>query len=102
MAMFSLCSAIFLVGMRARHSMWYPYLLEEGIELLILTAPVTLYGNDLSTKFPFNEILKVMKNLKDIRFFLEKVDPCILAKIINETHVVGITPNRSRSRPPYV
>jgi hypothetical protein len=76
--------------------------LEKGIEPLILTAPVTLYGDDLSTKFSFDKVLKIMKNLKNIRFFLEKVDPCILAKIINETHIVGITPNRSRSWSPNI
>jgi hypothetical protein len=48
-----------------------PYSLEEGIEFLIFSSPVTLNGDYFPVKFPFNKVLEIMKNLEDIRLFLD-------------------------------
>jgi hypothetical protein len=47
-----------------------------------------LHGEYFSSKFIFNKIHEVMKNIKDIIFFLNKIKPNKIAKIINEACIV--------------
>jgi hypothetical protein len=49
-----------------------------------------------------NHALEVTKTLKNFRFIAQQIDPHKLAKIINETHIIGVPANRSRSWPPHI
>jgi protein involved in ribonucleotide reduction len=60
-----------------------------------------LRGDYFSRKFAFKKVHEIVKDIKDIRFFLNKINPSELAKIINEAYIVivptygcgRITPN---------
>jgi hypothetical protein len=53
--------------MRTRNVMRDPYSLEEGIEFLIFSSPITLDRNNFLIELPFNKVLKVMKYLENVR-----------------------------------
>ena len=79
-----------------------PYPLEKGVEFLILTTPVRLHVKYFAIKLPFDKSLKVEKDLENIGAFLKEVYPSILAKVIDETHVIGVPTNRGRGQSPYI
>lgn len=68
--------------------------------IFILTSPIGLHRNYLFVEFSFNKVLKVVKDLKYIRFFLQQVYPCIFAEIFYEANIVSMLPNRDRCWPP--
>ena len=49
-----------------------------------------------------NKILEVLENLKYFGSFLEEVDPCKFAIAVNETNIIGVSTNRSRSTAPNI
>jgi hypothetical protein len=61
MVMFSLCRTILLVGMRARNMMIYTYALEERVQSLILSSPISLHCQNFAIELPFHKMLKIMK-----------------------------------------
>ena len=75
---------------------------EEGIEFLIFPSPIGLDSNNLTIKLSFNKCLKVVEDLKYIGSFLEKINPRILAKIINEANIICMFTNKDRSRAPHI
>jgi hypothetical protein len=77
-------------------------LLEKGVELLILTTPVSLDGYDFLIKQAFNKILKLSKFLKHLKFVLKKINPSKFAEIINETYIVFIISNGNTGWPPHI
>jgi hypothetical protein len=66
--MFALRRAILLVSMRTGNLMSYANALKKGIQGLILSPPISLYGANLAIKLSFNKILKILKTLKNFRF----------------------------------
>jgi hypothetical protein len=73
MSMLVLCRAILLVGVWTRNMVCDAYTLEEESEFFILTTPICMNGQNLPTKKPLNELLKVFELLKHIRFVLEEI-----------------------------
>lgn len=45
------------------------FLLFGRMSLILLTSPIGLHRNYLFVEFSFNKVLKVVKDLKNIRFF---------------------------------
>jgi hypothetical protein len=43
-----------------------------------------------------------MKYLENIIFLFNEINPCEFAKVINKTHVVVVSTNRSWGRPPFI
>jgi hypothetical protein len=74
-------------------------LLEEGIQPLILTTPISLNRKKLLVKQSFNKTLKFSKFLKYLRLLFEEVDLGKFTEIINKTHVIFISPNRGKAGP---
>jgi hypothetical protein len=101
-SMFALSRAILLMCMWTRYKMSYPYSLEEGIKLLILSSPIRLHSNNFLIKETFNMMLKIMKFLKHIRFLFQKIYLSEFAIIINKTHIVLISTKRFRGRAPNI
>jgi hypothetical protein len=64
--MFSFDRPIFLMCVPTRHMMYDANFLEKEVEFLILSSPVSLYGNDFSREESLNKFLKFTKNLKDL------------------------------------
>jgi hypothetical protein len=69
MSMFTFSRSVLLMSMRTRHKVRYANFLKERIEFLILSSPVRLHSNNFLIKKTLNMMLKIMKFLKDIRFF---------------------------------
>jgi hypothetical protein len=71
--------------------------LEERCKFLVFSpppSPVCLASQDLSIKETFYKLLEIMKFTKHIRFVFQEIEPCELAKIINERHIVSKVSNR--------
>jgi hypothetical protein len=91
--MFSFYEPILFMGIGTRNMMRDVGLLEEGVELLVLTTPVGLDSENFLIKQTFNKILKFLEFLKHIRFVLKKINPSKFAEVINETHIIFIISN---------
>jgi hypothetical protein len=90
------------MGKGTRNMMRDASLLEEGVELLVLTTPVGLGSENFLVKQTFNKILKFLKFLKHLRFVLKKIDPSKFTEVINETYIIFIISNGNTSWPPYI
>ena len=77
--------------MRTGDAMGYPNTLKEGTKLFILASPIGLHSMDFPIKFSLNQVLKVPKNLENIRFLFKKIYPSIPTIIINEANIVGVS-----------
>ena len=73
--------------------------LKEGIQLLIFPSPVSLHSENFSIKLAFNPSLEFMKFLKNFRFMTKQINPCKLAKIINEANVITVLPTEVGAGP---
>jgi hypothetical protein len=82
--------------------MRYANLAKEGVEFLILASPISLNSYDFPIKSPFNELLEFMKFLKYLRFITKKINPNKFTMIIYEAHIIFVSPNKVRSRSPYI
>jgi hypothetical protein len=67
-SMFTFSRAVLLMGMRTGNVMRNAYAFKEGVQGLILTAPIRLYSLDFSPILAFNKRLKFMKYMKHFRF----------------------------------
>jgi hypothetical protein len=76
--------------------------LEKWVQLLILTTPIGLHSDNISRKFAFNKVHEIVEDIKDIRFFLNKINPCELAKIIDEAYIIIVSTYRGRRRTPNI
>jgi hypothetical protein len=85
-----------------RNMMRHAGLLEEGVELLILTTPVGLDRKNFLAKQAFNKVLKFSEFLKHLIFVLKKINPSKFVEVINETHIIFIISNGNTSCPPYI
>ena len=50
----------------------------------------------------FNKVLKVLKNLEDLRFLFKEIDPGVSTIIINKGDIISMISNRDRSRTPHI
>jgi len=88
--------------------MWTGYMMgdaharKEGTQGLIFATPIGLNSTDFSIELSFNKSLKLSKTLKNFRFATQQIYPCEFAMIINETHIVVVSTNRTRRRTPYI
>jgi hypothetical protein len=101
-AMFPLCRSILLMCMRARNKVRYTKLTKKGIKVFVLTTPISLHSKNFTIKESLNKSLEFSKILEDLRFKLDKIDPCKFAIVINKTHIIFITIGRFKSRSPYI
>jgi hypothetical protein len=101
-SMFPLNNSILLMCMRAGNKMSYADFFKEGMSILILSTPISLYRNNFSIKESFNKILELMKSLKHIRFELEKINPSEFTIIINEADIIFISSNGTGCRTPNI
>ena len=69
-------------------------LLEKRVKLLIFTTPVGLHSDNFCVERTLNKLLKIKKDLKNIRSIFKKIDPCVFTKIINKTDIILIMTNR--------
>ena len=76
-----------------------PNTTEKGVEFFILPSPVTLDCDDFLIKVSLNKFLKFLKDGKNFRFILEKINPSKVALIINETDIIFFLPKESRVWP---
>jgi hypothetical protein len=53
-------------------------------QMTVLIIPVRLEGTNFGIKNSFGMFLKQVKSMLEIRFALEKIDPSITTKIIQE------------------
>jgi hypothetical protein len=62
--------------------------LKKGIELFILTTPVSLHCYNFPIKLTLNIFLKIEEYLINISTTFEQINPSKLAKIINKAYMV--------------
>jgi hypothetical protein len=67
-----------------------PYSLEKRVDLLILASPITLNRDDIPIELPFNKVLEVMEDLKDIRFIFNQMDPHVFVVVIYEANIICV------------
>jgi len=77
-------------------------LLEEGVQSLILTPPISLHMHYLLVEFSLHKILKVVENAKHFGFVFKEEDPCVSTIIIDEGNIISTIANRNRGRPPHI
>jgi hypothetical protein len=65
---------------------------KKGVEFFILTTPISLHSQDFSIECALNKTLESMKNLKDFRFMMNKINSSILVVIINKANIVIFLP----------
>jgi hypothetical protein len=91
-----------MLHMWTRDVMRDSYSLKERVEFLILASRITLYRHKFSIELSFNKVLKVMKDLEDIRLFLDQIDPHVLAIVIYEANVICVPPKQGWCQPPNI
>jgi hypothetical protein len=84
--------------MRIGDMMGNPYPLEKGIKRLIFTSPIGLSSKNFVVKLTFHKTLKIMKALEDLRFMMQKTDPCEFTVVINKTNIIVVSSNRDGRR----
>jgi hypothetical protein len=78
------------------------YLLKEPVELFIFTTPIGLHSNDFSIKLALNKLLKIKKDLINIRTLLEQINPSKFTEIIYKAYIISVLANRGWCRTPYI
>jgi len=58
--------------------------------------------DNFSIELSFNKVLKVLKDLENLRFMFKEIDPCVSTEIVNERYIVSMITNRNRSRTPHI
>jgi hypothetical protein len=101
-AMLTLGIPILLMGVWTRHEMGDAIGPKIGVETLIFTTLIGLNDNDLSLKQPFHKLLKFKEIFRHLGFMAKQINPCKLAIIINETHIILLIANRVYSRTPHI
>jgi hypothetical protein len=86
------------MGVRTRYTIRDAYVLEERIQFLVFTAPISLHSNDLLAKESLNQIREILETLKYFKYVFNDVNPYILAEVIYETYIVMLSTNRLRGR----
>jgi hypothetical protein len=76
--------------------------LKETMELFILTTPISLHSDDFSTKFLLNKLLKIKKDLINLRALFKEIYPGKLSIVINKSYKICMFANRNRCWTPYV
>jgi hypothetical protein len=79
-----LCYAILLGNMGTRDMMANALVHNVVRQMTVLIIPVRLEGTNFGIKKSFDMFLKQVKSMLEIRFALEKIDPSIMTKIIQE------------------
>jgi hypothetical protein len=64
--------------------------------------PVGLNDKNLLIKQALNKTLEFFESLEYFIFVFEQVNPSEFTKIINETNIIFISPNRITTRPSYI
>ena len=67
--------------------------LEKRVQFFIFTTPVSLHSFYFALELSFNKILKIKKDLINIRLLLKEIYPNIFAKIINEAYIIFMSTN---------
>ena len=79
-----------------------PKRLEKRVEVAIFTTPIRLDMDNFMLEKAFNMFLKLNKDIKHIRFTLNKIKPSKATVSINETDIIIMTTNRGLGRAPYI
>jgi hypothetical protein len=75
---------------------------KKGIQLLILSTPITLHTNNLSVEQALHMGLEIMEFLVYFRFIFQQINSCKLIKIIHKAYIVLVSTNRFGCRPPNI
>jgi hypothetical protein len=86
--MLALCCSILLMRVWARDMMGDAYTLKEGCKFLVLPSLDGLNGKDFLVEETFQELLKLMKFMKHIRFTFQEINPSKFVEIINEQDII--------------
>lgn len=84
MAMFPLSNAVLLMSVGTGDMVSNADFVKERTKFLVLATLVGLHSYYFAIKLALNKRLKTTKTIKNFRFVFNKVDPHILAEIINE------------------
>jgi hypothetical protein len=77
--------------MGARHMVSNSHACEERAQGLILPSPIGLDSTNFTIKLTLNRRLEITKTRKHLGLLSKQVNPCELAKIINEANIIFIT-----------
>jgi hypothetical protein len=93
MSVFTFNTSLLLMCMRTRETMSNTNRLKICTKVTILTTLVRLNSYNFMIKETFNRDLKLKKGGHDIRFCLNRKNPCISTENINERNIISISIN---------
>ena len=98
-ALLQQCAGVFFlphhsVGEHAGMKLYVRCLCAGKMSLVSHThPPIGLHRDNFLVELPFHKVLEIVKHLKNVRFFLKQIDPCIFAMIINKAHIIIMATN---------
>jgi hypothetical protein len=90
------------MGVWTRHIVDDAVVKEIFVEPMILATPIRLKTFNFCVEKKLDSFLKMKKGGFNIRFKINRVDPRVFSEIIDETHVVLKTINRTNGRTPNI